>query len=122
MELTLSNNASPVLWTSLNDSGSTSYNVENTCTTIISSSSSFTLSSGTKYWLVFEYTTSPSYLTTTDFSTNVLNSSTDFKHSVNGTSWYNSPYYTVTSGSCSSISGHTHTSNSYRRMRLYLAE
>ena len=110
-------NESPVLWTSLNHSDGNSYDVDNTCTTIISSSSSFTLSSGTKYWLGFEYSSTPTSISFADMKTNSINSSTDLRHSANGTSWEKSPIYSTASGSCD------FSSKSYNKaFQLYIAE
>ena len=109
-------NESPVLWTSLNDSGGTSYTIEKTCVTSISSGSSFTLSSGTKYWMVFEYSSTPTSLSSTDISTSSTNSSTDLRHSANGASWEKSPIYTFTSGS------DCYSKKYKKRVKLYLAE
>jgi hypothetical protein len=114
-------NASPVLWTSLNDSGGTSYGIEKTCVTSISSGSSFTLSSGTKYWLVFEYSSSPSLLKITDQSSSASNSSSDLQHSVNGSSWSKTPTYNFTQENPSNC-GASMTLSYSKRMRLFLAE
>jgi len=105
----------------LNDSGGNSYNVDQTCTTIISSSSSFTLSSGTKYWLVFEYSSTPSSLSITDQSSSASNSSSDLKHSVDGSSWSKTPTYNFTQENPSNC-GASMTLSYSKRMRLFLAE
>jgi len=105
----------------LNDSGGNSYNVDQTCTTIISSSSSFTLSSGTKYWLVFEYSSTPSSLSITDQSSSASNSSSDLKHSVNGSSWSKTPTYNFTQENPANCGASMSLSYS-KRMRLFLAE
>ena len=114
-------NESPVLWTSLNDSGGTSYTIEKTCVTSISSGSSFTLSSGTKYWLVFEYSSSPSSLYITDQGSSASNSSSDLKHSVDGSSWSKTPTYNFTQENPSNC-GASMTLSYSKRMRLFLAE
>ena len=80
----------------IKDSSGNSYSTAKTCTTSISSSDAYTLTSRTTYWLVFEYTNTPTILNITDQSYSTTNSNMKIKHSTNGSSWTAVPVYNFT--------------------------
>lgn len=105
----------------IKDSSGNIYHTEGTCTTSISSSDGYTFSSGTTYWLVFEYTSTPTSLQITDMSSSTTNSNVNIKHSTNGSSWTTVPIYNFTQENPSNC--YNRSSLSYtKRMKLFLAE
>ena len=81
----------------------------------------YTLTSGTTYWLVFEYTNTPTILNITDQSYSTTNSNMKIKHSTNGSSWTAVPVYNFTQENPSNCYNRSNLSYT-KRMKLFLAE